>query len=512
MRGSAIVLTLLLALSGLARAAGPQTDDRAATLTPSLPAPARTNAMEQLSLSIEEAVLMALENNRGLRVERIQPLIQQTAEQVARSVFDPIFRGDFSVGESKTDYPGSTNSTVQTSSGRASLDKTFTLGTDVSLGFETSSDSSRPDPLESISRVGLAIRQPLLRGAGPGVNRASIRQARIDTLLSEYELRAFAETLVANVEQAYWEYVLARRQIEIYERSLQLAEQQHDETSKRVQVGSLAETELAAARAEMALRREALINARSRAAALRARLVRMVHPVGLGGHIHEVIPLSEPKTPTESTNPLSEHLDVARWMRPDLNEARLRLARQNLEIVKTRNGLLPKLDVFVNLGMSGYASSFGDSVADLNGDHVDAKAGISLEYPIARRQAKARHRSALLTRVQIEEAMANLDGLASEDIELACIEVDRTREQMAATSATRALQEENLRAETAKFRSGKTTSLSVAQVQRDLVSSQIAEVEAIVRHLQALVALYRSDGTLLLRRRIDAPGDTPPDD
>jgi hypothetical protein len=38
------------------------------------------------------------------------------------------------------------------------------------------------------------------------------------------------------------------------------------------------------------------------------------------------------------------------------------IERDELEIVKTRNGLLPKLDLFVNMGKSGYASSFVGSV------------------------------------------------------------------------------------------------------------------------------------------------------
>ena len=37
-------------------------------------------------------------------------------------------------------------------------------------------------------------------------------------------------------------------------------------------------------------------------------------------------------------------------MRPLLNEARLNLMQNDLEVVKTKNGLLPLLDLFVSLG------------------------------------------------------------------------------------------------------------------------------------------------------------------
>ncbi len=63
--------------------------------------------------------------------------------------------------------------------------------------------------------------------------------------------------------------------------------------------------------------------------------------------------------------------------------------------------------------------------------------------------------------------------------------------------------------ETEKFRLGKSTSLLVAQAQRDLVSSQIDEVQAVVSYLKAFVEMYRLEGSLLDRRGITAPGREP---
>ena len=62
---------------------------------------------------------------------------------------------------------------------------------------------------------------------------------------------------------------------------------------------------------------------------------------------------------------------------------------------------------------------------------------------------------------------------------------------------------------TEKLRVGKSTSFLVAQAQRDLLVSRIAEVRALASYLQALTGLYRQDGSLLERRRIQAPGGQP---
>ena len=89
---------------------------------------------------------------------------------------------------------------------------------------------------------------------------------------------------------------------------------------------------------------------------------------------------------------------------------------------------------------------------------------------------------------------------------LAATEVERARQQIAATAATRALREETLRAEQERFRVGSSTNLLVAQAQRDLLESQIAEAEAAVNHRLALIDLYLSEGSLLERRGISVGG------
>jgi len=95
------------------------------------------------------------------------------------------------------------------------------------------------------------------------------------------------------------------------------------------------------------------------------------------------------------------------------------------------------------------------------------------------------------------------------DVRSVYLEIVRTQEQVAATAATRKLQEEKLRWETEKLRVGKSTSLLVAQAQRDLLSSQISEVQAVVNYMKAFVEMYMLEGSLLERRGIASPGHEP---
>lgn len=458
-----------------------------------------------LEITIEEAVLLALENNRALRVERLNPPIQRTFEEEERAAFDPVLSAEASGSREKTDSRTRNSST----GAGVGVSELLPTGTEIDAGVRTDRTWGTTSQEQHATRAGLTVTQALLRGVGLGPNLANLRQARLDTRFSEYELRGFAEALVAQVETTYWDYVLARRQEKIFEESLKLAEQQLEETQQRIRVGGLAETELAAAQAEVALRHEALINAHSLVATLRVQLVRLINPAALAARERDVTPQSKPTVPPLRLDALETHLAIALRMRPDLNQAQLLIQRGELELVKTKNGLLPQMDLFVRLGKTGYARSFGRSAGHIGPGGYDVSAGVTFEFPVANREARARHQRAALTRRQLEDSLRNTEDLVREDVESAHIEVRRARQQVDATAATGRFQQEKLRAETAKFRAGKSTAILVAQAQRDLVASQVAEVEAMTNYLKALISLFRLEGSLLERRGIASPGQDP---
>ncbi|MCL5281801.1 MAG: TolC family protein [Planctomycetes bacterium] len=461
-----------------------------------------------MRVTTEQATLLALENNRSLVVERLNPQIARTFVPEGLSVFDPLLTAQLGYGWNglaqgpfEADRDGPT----------ASVGVQEFLPTGTSLGVTASNAilpvTGLPAGVDDFgSTLAFNATQSLLRGFGTTVNLASINQARIDAQISQYELRGFVQTLIAQVEETYWDYALAERRIEIYTQSLALAQRQLEETLERIKVGDLAQTERSAAEAEVALRREALINARSTLAKTKLALLRLVNPPGANLWDREVVLASLPTSPSITLDEVETHVALALQMRPDLNQARLLRQRDELEIVKTRNGLLPKLDLFVTLGHTRFAESFGESITSTENTGYEVLTGLNFEFPAGNRAAESRHLRAVLTRQQAKEALGNLSQLIEVDVRTAYLEIVRSQEQVVATAATRKLQEEKLRAETEKFRLGKSTSLLVAQAQRDLVASQIDEIQAVVNYLKALVEIYRLEGSLLERRGIAGPG------
>ncbi len=474
-----------------------------------VPAP----APPPISISVTQAIVMALQNNQALVVERLNPQIIRTFEDTQRAVFDPDVTASLEHSQSEAKRTRRENfprTKTDSSTADVGVSEFLPTGTTIEAGATT---NVTPDPSASgdlwATRLGLSVTQALLRGFGPDVNLASLRQARIDTLSTQYELRWFAESLVAQVEETYWDYVLAQRQIEIFQQSLELAEQQLKETQERINVGKLAEIERAAAEAEVAIRREDLINARSTLAKTRLLLLRLLNPGCPNFWNCEVNVQTLPTAPGIELEDVEDHAKVGQRMRPDLNQARLQVQRGDLEIVKTRNGLLPKLDLFAALGKTGYSGSLGGTAHNMPDGGYDVLVGVAFEYPPINRAARAADQRARLTRHQSAEAVGNMSQLVEVDIRNAYLEVCRTREQVAATAVTRKLQEETARAEMEKFRVGKSTTLLVAQAHRDLLAAQINEVQAMTGYLKAFVELYRLEGSLLERRGIECPGREP---
>ncbi|QDU70543.1 TolC family protein [Mucisphaera calidilacus] len=458
-----------------------------------------------LGLSIEHAAMLALSGNRDLAVQQFQPVIVGANERIERGVFDPEFFASADFSEERASEVNRATGTRfnvegEDTTAQAGIRQTLPTGTDIELDASFDREVSNRTPKQQETRIGLTVTQQLLRDAGPAVNLARIRQARIDTRASVFELRGYAETLLAEVESAYWRYVLARERIAIFQRSVDVARQQRDEVEQRIEVGVLAETLGAAARAEVALRELALIDARSDLKRQRLQLLRLINPDVESPLAPSLDLMTSPVTTPEPIDDLPDRIELAEFRRPDLAEAKLRLEQGRLETLITRNGVLPRLEVFIALGKSGFGDTASDSVRQLDEDSYDLGFGISLSQSLGNDAAIGRRNAAYATRRQSAAAVENLRQLIRLDVLIAANEVERSREQIDATTTARQLQEDTVRAEVERFEAGASTALLVAQAQRDLIQAQVAEVEAVVAYRLAIIQLYLAEGSLLDRR------------
>ena len=470
------------------------------------PEPEETIYFNYLELTVEQAITLAMSNNRNLKTQRLNPEIIKTVESIERGVYDPELFGEleFSQAESAESAGNGSRLTVKEENRNTllGLRQKLPTGTTIEASFAQESSEMSNTPQEQSSRIGLTLSQSLLRGFGPTVNLVSLRQAQLETAVSNSELRGITESLLAETETSYWDYVLAGEKIDIFESSLAVARQQLDEIEQRIEVGTLPRIEAAAAHAEVARHEQALIDVRSTLEEKQLRLLRLLNPRSKRPFDLQIRATSSAEINPNPITDLDDRLQLAEQSRPDLREARLRLKQNRLEIIMTKNGLLPRLDLFINLGKTGYADSFSGSFKDLDESNHDMSAGIMISHYLNNRQAKAQDRAARVSRHQAEDSVENLKQLVELDVRLAVNEFERTRKQITATRATRLLQDETLKAEKERFDVGVSTALLVAQAQRDLLLSTINEAEAIINCRKSLIRLYLAEGSLLERRGI----------
>ncbi|RCK81437.1 MAG: Type I secretion system, outer membrane component LapE [Candidatus Ozemobacter sibiricus] len=467
-----------------------------------------------MSLSLAEALSLALAHQPDLEVKRLEIGRQEQGIELGRIAFDPTVTAAWSMSDrlgKQITQTGTINENISNrTQAEAGWSRTSPSGTRVAVGLTMTRGRSARAPNLFDTRLGLDLTHPLRRGAGHAVNLVGVRQAELDVRVAQEEVEGYVLALLAEVEHAYWQLLLSRQELAIVRSSARLARQQQEETARRIALGSLPESELAAAAAEVALREEAVINAESAVERARIGLLRLVNPDAEHFWMTNVTLTDLPEIPDFEIRSAEPHLHQALTTRPELQRARLLLERDELELVRTRNGLLPRLDFFVTLGKTGYAQTFGETFQEFGQRAYDLQAGLRFDLTPGRRQARALDQRARYSRQQRQEALRNLQRLIQEEVLRAILEVQRALQQVKATAQTVARQREKRRAEEIKFQVGKTTAFQVAQAQRDEAASEIAALKARIGVLNALTDLYRADGSLAARRGVVVAAGAPP--
>lgn len=462
---------------------------------------------DTLHIELQDAILTALEHNASLSIQRLQPQISKTIVKEQGAIYDPTIAA--SVIKTKTKqqrFLGSRPEPFELTSERSQYDvgisQNLPTGTTISTNASMSASLSSIYSDQFSGNAGITVSQALLQGFGLGANLANLRRARIDYEISKTELKSVAEEVIARVEQAYWELYLSREEISIQERSLELANKQLKESQERVAVGKLPELELAAVHAEVATRNEALIDAQSRYEQARLRFLYLLNPADQDSWAMTPLPIDKPFLPVDTLDSIDVHEQLGMKYRPDLQQARLSLQKGEIEITRTKNGLLPKLDFFITFGRTTYSQTFRDAIPDIQSPFYEINGGLTFNFPVTDRKAIAQYSRAKYTKEMLDLSLTNMERLVQWDVRSAYIEVLRSREQITATRVARELQAKKLDAELEKFRVGRSTNFLVLQAQRDFTASQLNEARSMVAYLTALVNLYLMEGTLLERRGI----------
>ncbi len=510
-----------------------------------LPEPAQ--AAEPLAINRDTAILTAVLNNRAAEVARFGPKIGGTLEPEARAAFDPTLFGSLTYGHDErnmTSVGGSFSSTTGTGGsggttdpvqqtiaivtqirnivaavegtpqtavkadsavGTVGVNEHLPTGADLSLSGSTGTADTNVTTGETVHGWTASVAQPLMRGAGTGVNLVALRQARNKAAQSEHAFRQNMLGLVEQAEAGYWNLALAQKLLDIRQFGLKLAEEQLKRTEELFAAEKIIQGDVMAARAERASRMADLVDAQANLRNQELAMVQLLNPSATSQwnlSFTATDPIDIDQRPLDADT--SEKL--ALQYRPELAQARLDQANAGLDVQRARNGVLPRLDLVGSYGSGNSnnlsslttAATTGNSLTDSNSLRV----GVQFEQPIMNRAEKARLTRARLSEQQIGWSVSALEQSLARGVRQAVVTADGLWQRIQATREAVEARTEQLRVAQGRFEAGKTTNLDLLIVQRDFIQSEVDEATARIRYIQALSALHASEGTLLERRGI----------
>jgi outer membrane protein TolC len=483
-----------------------------------LAAPARAQVAdgETIRLTLDEAVRRALENNPDLAIVRLETEAGAARVGEIRGVYAPVFSvqaGRSSVATPATNLLlGDDGVNVHDWFSSTGIRQRLPWGSGTwSVAWDTSRTTTN-NPITSFdpslqSGLEVAFSQPLLRDRSIDAARQQYVIAKRDHQSSDLRFREAVVQTVAAVKQAYWMLKATRANVGVQQRSLELAQELARENQVRVDAGETPPIDVVQARAEVAQRRENLIQASTAAADAEDALRRLiVNPADAAFWRVTIDPVEEttpvgalPDIETAVTNALTARYDLAR-------------AGHELENARTtadflRNQRLPDVRLETSYRGSGLGGtqflrgggfpgpvvgtrsrSFADALGQVFTDDFPTwSVGVTVSYPLGDSTAAAGYARAEVERRQAQQRIASLRLEAAETVRRAGRRIHGAAERVDAARAGAALAQERLQAEQRRFEVGLSTTFFVTQAQRDLLEAQVNLLQTTLEYESALI-------------------------
>lgn len=521
-----------------------------AVVTAALAARGQTNSpVNSRQLSLQDCIELTLKHNLDLRIDRYSPEIQLFTLEAYYGYYDPnlnlsgqhshdqagsrILSGGFFVAGSSSDQDsfnatltGNLPSGATYTFGTLSpiQDTTGTTGTTVNttnIDFITPVTSLFPTnggfipittfqtnfvkvagraPFENSSGVvGIQVNQPLLRNFWIDSNRLNIRVAKNRLKYSEETLRLQLMQTITALEQAYFDLIYSRENVLVQQKAVELAERLVAENRKKLEVGTLAPLDLQSAEAQAATSRAAVIAAQAQLGTQERVVKLLITDEYATWASLELVPTGTLTAQPPIVN-LQDSWSKGLVQRPDIIQAKLNVEQAGIQLKYDRNQLFPQLDLFATAGYSGTGKEYSDALNQIaERDLPTYLLGGRFSFPLSNRSARNNYKSG---KANLEQTVLTLKKLEQTTMIAIDNDIGNIRanfDQVHATRAAREYQEAALDAEQKKLESGKSTTYTVLQVQRDLTNARGAEIQALDAYNKVLSQLSLDEGSTLDR-------------
>lgn len=470
-----------------------------------------------IQLTLADAVRRAVEHNPDLAIVRLDTEAEAARVGASRGTYSPIFSTAFGrtrdvtpptnqlLGEAAinvNDWFNSTGVRQRVPWGGG----TWSASWDTARTTTNSPISSFDPNLQS--GVQLAFSQPLLRDRRIDAGRQQLIVAQRNRESSELRLHESVVQTVASVKQAYWALKATIANIDVQQRSLELAQELARQNRIRVEAGQVPPLDLVQADAEVSQRRENLIQARSTQGDAEDRLRRLIIDPGEVSFWNAVLdPVDEPVEPGSAPDvdaavarALGGRSDLARAAH-DLENATTnveflgnqRLPDVRLETSYRGNGL-GGTQFVRNGGFPGIITgtrdrSYGDALVQaFTPNYPTWSVGVTVSYPLGRSYDEARFAGAQVERRQAAQRIASLKLETEATVRQAARQLRSRGERIEAARAGATLAERRLADEQRRLDVGLSTTFLVTQAQRDLLQAQVNLLQTTLDYQSAVIA------------------------
>jgi outer membrane protein TolC len=482
------------------------------------------------SMTLEDVIEQALRNNLDLQIEMSNPEIYQALLKKNRAIFIPTI--DLKFGNGENNSPSSSALTGADLETTNSIDLTLGLTQKLPLGgsldltlrnnrFSTNSRYSSYNPRYN-STLTFNLTQPLLKDFGIGSSKRNIRIAMNNRDKSIFALKQMVIDLIYQTEEAYWNLVYSHQNLEVKQKSLQLAKDLLNQNEIQVRVGVSAPMDILTAQAEVAARESETLQARSQIQTYEENLRRILNISRLPAAI---VPQDKPLFVPLAAD-LDHFLQEALEKRPDIEQVRLDLKSRNIDVRYYRNQLLPNLDLvasYYTTGLSGdqliwngnpffpdskiidiIKGGIGDSLNDVFKNlYKNYSISLQLSLPIINTSARADMTQSQLNLKQTLLLLKKTESTIYSEVKQIVMDLETNLKIVEANRISKELAEQKLVAEQKKLAVGLSTNYLVLQYQRDFSNALIAELKSLIDYNLALSRVNKVLGTTLEKHHIE---------
>lgn len=493
MRNNYIIITItviiffcsqILLANGTVCPAGSQDDDSLSS--------------RQKGLLLEECIKLAVNNSFEVKLARLDFLIAETDLSAAEAIFDTILSANAGYLKDNRQQLSTFSATeTETNTYSAGVSKKLPSGTELNLSF--SDIRTRTNPANVLAspahtaEAALELRQPLAKNAFGYVDRRTISVTKLSIQNANLDTKERIESLFAEVETAYWEWVFSKRALEIYQDILEKARDLYRTSAKNYDTGLIEKGDLLASRANVLIREKdvSLADNRYRRAEENIKLLMNIDPA------RRIYPKENLQYVKKKIN-LYDCLNQAFQKRRDYLQAKRDVEMQDIVLETKANERWPEIDLVASMAANGINSKFNKAASRIiNKNYKEYFAGLEISLPIENNLARsefeeATHQKeeAIIGVKSIERAIITEVGNGFRNYVTYQVNLDRLKEAAD-------LQREKLKEEEKRFKYGRSNTKRLIDYQQDYLSAELQLAIDILAYKLAVVNLEKTLNIIL---------------